>query len=277
MLGTLSKSRSEFDEREPAPRALRIAPMSSRRPKMMIGSLVLLVACMALFVSSYAKASHQTAVLAVAKTVAPGAIITTDDLTIVRIAATGPVAPIAAADANEVVGRRAAVGLVPGGLLTVSDLAKGPVVPTGDAVVGVEVKPSQLPAQGVSPGETVDVVLTGIPGAPAITATTPVSGQSANESQASGPVGTVLAPEVTVVAVGAGPSANSEATDVSVLVPVAVAPLIATASAAGQAALVAVSPAFVPATVPAGTQAGISAGVPSPAVTAAPTTSPPAP
>jgi hypothetical protein len=265
MIGTLSRPRAENGERGMPAAPLRISAVSSRRPRLMIGSLVLLVACMALFVSSYAKASHQVAVLAVAKIVAPGAVITPDDLTVVHISATGPIAPIAATDANQVVGRRAAVGLVPGGLLTPSDLSRATAVPAGDAVVGVQAKSSQLPAEGVSPGETVDVVLTGIPGAPAIAAATPVGGQSGGVSQASGPVGAVLAPQVTVVAVGPGPSASSDATVVSLVVPIAVAPLIATASAAGQVALVAVSPASAPASVPAGAEAGSQLGTPTPA------------
>jgi hypothetical protein len=217
--------------------------------------VVLLAACTALFASAYLRAGHQVPVLAVARSVPQGDVVRAGDLTVVRVSATGPLAPVAAVDAGHVVGRRAAVGLVPGALLTMAELTNGSEIPAGDAIVGVAVRAGQLPAEGVQAGETVDVVLTGQPGTPAVSAPSQatsapslpasVTGQSAG-SALSLLTGGVLASDVLVTgtrtgsAIGSGSAANSGETDVSLLVPASAAPLLASASAAGQVALIAV-------------------------------------
>ncbi|MHB8328478.1 MAG: SAF domain-containing protein [Acidimicrobiales bacterium] len=201
---------------------------------------------MALFVSAYLKAGHQVSVLAVARAVPEGAVLHTTDLAVARISASRGILPIPVADAAAVVGRRAAVSLVPGGLLTLGDLSDAPTLPEGEAIVGVAAKSSQLPASGVVPGETVDVVLTGLPGSPAVI----VGGSASSTPSSSGSVqsllptlaGTVLAPDVTVAGVGLQTSTNTDTTNVSLLVPLALAPVVASASAAGQVALVVVAP-----------------------------------
>lgn len=233
---------------------LRLAPGRRRRPGLFAGSALLLATCLAVFVTTYLKAGNQVAVLGVVRTVPQGGIVRSEDLAVVRIAASGPLAPIAASDAGRVVGRHAAVTLVPGALLTRADLSVAGAIPEGGALVGVAVKPSQLPAQGVAGGETVDVVLTGIPGAPAFTSSGTSGSSSSAGSSASAQLGTdallgtqslildttVLAPQVLVTAAIPGSSTNGDTTLVTLLVPRADAAVVASASAAGQAALVAV-------------------------------------
>ncbi|HLX87909.1 MAG TPA: SAF domain-containing protein, partial [Acidimicrobiales bacterium] len=241
------------------------------RTGVLAGSALLIAACSALFASAYLKASHQTAVLAVAHSVPQGSFVYAGDLTVVHISTSGRLFPIPSADASRVVGRRAAVALVPGSLLTMGDLSGTAPVPKGLAVVGVEVKSAQLPAEGVASGESVDVVLTGVAGAPAFAPDAPAlvplggpvpsnstaanvpeatgtsngadqsAGTDSSGAQAPSLAATVLAPGALVTHSAEPTATSSGTTDVSLLVPIAVAPVVASASAAGQVALIAVT------------------------------------
>ncbi len=214
---------------------LRLSPpRHRRRGGLLTVSLVLLTTCTALFVSAYLRASHQIAVLAVAKPVAQGAQLVPGDLSIIRISSSGGLDPVAASAASRVVGDRAAVGLEPGSLLTMSDVSDTPEIGPEQAVVGVALKPGQLPADGLTPGDSVDVIFTGVPG---------VDGSSSDVDSAT-PVlsATVLASQVLVTAVEPPTvSSESDTVGVSILVPRDVAGAIASAATAGEVALVAVS------------------------------------
>lgn len=233
---------------EPQQTALRLAPSPRRRSRLLIGSIAVLLACTALFVSAYERAGRQMEVLAVVKAVAQGGTIEASDIAVARMSASGAIVPIPASEMAAVVGRRAAVALVRGGILTTSDLARSSTIPAGDAVVGIAAKSSQLPSEGIAPGETVDVVLTGVPGSPALTpgsSAVPSNG-SPGLGAGSQPLplaGTVLVPNALVTGVASMGAAGTDETNVSLLVPLNVAPVIATASAAGQVALIVVSSA----------------------------------
>ena len=230
---------------------VRLDPTNhGRKPARAVAYLALVVACVAVFTGLYARAGHQTAVLALARPVPAGAAVTTQDLTIVRLSGTSGIPSVPATEISAVVGRHASEELQPGSLLEVDDLVASYSPPRGRSLVGVAVNASQLPASGVSPGETVDVVLTGTPGQQDVVssssnvAPTSSAGGSTDSSGAQPPsTGIVLVPDATVVAVAAGPaSSSSNTTVVSLLAPLAVAPILAGASAAGQAALVVVAP-----------------------------------
>jgi hypothetical protein len=229
---------------------LRLDPVRHRRrPALAVGSLALVVACVAVFVSVYLKAGNEASVLAVDRVVPQGQVVQADDLTVVRITTNSSIATVPAADASAVVGRRAADRLEPDSLLSSTDLVTAYAPPAGMSIVGVAVKEGQLPATGVAPGETVDVVLTGLPGAPATTtsgATATGQGAGVPASTTSGePVsaGTVIVPDATVLeTASSSASSGSDALDVSLLTASSLAPLVATASAAGQVALIVVAP-----------------------------------
>ena len=233
-------------EHEPQQTSLRLAPSRRRRPRLLIGSVAILLACTALFVSAYERAGRQMGVLAVVKAVPQGGTIEASDIAVARMSASGAIVPIPASELDAVVGRRASVALVRGGILTASDIARSSTIPAGDAVVGIAAKSSQLPSEGIAPGETVDVVLTGVPGSPVLTpgsSAAPSNGTSGAVvgSQPLQLAGAVLAPNALVTGVGSTSAAGTDQTDISLLVPLSVAPLIATASAAGQVALIVVT------------------------------------
>lgn len=109
-------------------------------------------------VALYGNAGDRAPVLAVARTVDAGEIIETADLTVVRVAADRGVEVIRASERNQIVGRPAAVGLVPGSLLTRGALATGPLVPDGWSVIGAVLKPGQFPL-GLRPGDEVTMLV----------------------------------------------------------------------------------------------------------------------
>ncbi len=235
MVATLSRTRP-FETANG--KDLRLEPSKRRRrPLLAIASLALVAVCVAAFTSAYIHAGRQTSVLAVAEPVSQGQTISPSDLKIVKISMSSGISVIPVNAAANVVGRQAATSLVPDSLLAPGDLVGTGAPPPGKAIVGVALKPGQLPAAGVSPGQEVDVVMTGPPEAQdtATNASTSV-GQSAT-GPVNGP-GTILAPNVLVTAVAEpSGSAGNNTIVISLMVPRSFAPIIASASAAGQAAI----------------------------------------
>ena len=213
---------------------------NKRRPLLAVGSLAVIAASAAAFTSFYARAGHEVRVLVVAHPVAQGDVIVAGDLAVARVALSRSLAPIRADDVSSVVGRTATVDLLPGTLLTRAELAHGWSPPPGTALVGVTAKAGQLPAGGLSRGETVDVVLTSPTGTPDVAATAPLSG-SAGSPEPAAP-GSLIAVGATVSEVVPGNEASGTDAVVTLLLPVDDVGAVANASAAGQAALVIVGP-----------------------------------
>jgi hypothetical protein len=104
--------------------------------------------------------ARRDAVLVVAKAVAVGSRITDGDVTTARITTDAALEPISGADRDRVVGRVALVDLRPGTLFTRTDLGTGDGFTSGQVLVPLPLKQSQLPARGLSPGERVRIVAT---------------------------------------------------------------------------------------------------------------------
>jgi Flp pilus assembly protein CpaB len=172
----------------------------------------------------YSRAGSKTPVVVAAHGVAAGQTISRADLSTVAIA--GPVRAIAAADLGSVVGKTAAVGLVAGQLLNRAMLSDGPAVGPGQAMVGLSLKPGQLPGDGLSAGDPVEVVQ--LPGRD-----TAAGGGS--------PAATVLVDVARVFALRPDESAGGQMI-VTLLVDRKVAPAIAAAGSAGQVGLIKVAP-----------------------------------
>jgi hypothetical protein len=141
----------------------------------------------------------------------------------VRVSIGDGVRAVPAWQRRQVVGRPAAVPLVPGSLLTMGQVGPPSALAPGEAVVGLALKAGQFPP-GLAPGARVRVVDTG---APASAVTTPA-----------GDSGIAVARSATVLAVAAPGSDGSSATVVSVKLASAEADRVAVAAAAGRAALV---------------------------------------
>ena len=129
---------------------------------------------------------------------------------------------IPATQRSGVLGRPAAVRLVPGSLLSPDEIGDGAALPQGMALVGAILKPGQFPL-GLAPGDTVALV-----SAPASGAGVVVTADSVAEP-----------PTATVVAVDRATDATGN-TAVSLPLPTNAASLIAGAGAAGRLNLVVV-------------------------------------
>jgi len=193
----------------------------------------------AIFTSLYLHAGNRVAVLAVAHNVPQGHKITSGDLGVVRISISPGLLPVPAGEISRVVDRMAAVSLVRGTLITLTELTTHPVLSSGDATVGVATKAGQLPAAGVEEGDTVDVILTGSPAT--LAGGSSVGSTLSSPSSGQVEVGGVLASNATVTGV-ATPASSPDTIVVSVLIASSLAPIVASASAAGQVALVLVGP-----------------------------------
>lgn len=234
---TRSRSRSQVPKADPLGDLAPGGPARRRNWPRAGAAAALAVLSGGLFVLLYASAGHRQPFLAVAREVPAGGIVMAGDLATARVGSDAALVPIPAQEAAAVVGRRAAVTLVPGTLLTAGDLAAGPVVGTSSASVGLDLKAGEVPA-GLSPGDPVLVVETN------------GTGSGAGQPATGGLAQTAPGPEVLVdratVLSAVGPSASSGSggdTEVTVEVPAALAAAVVTASSVGDVALAGLGPA----------------------------------
>jgi hypothetical protein len=217
---------------------------------MAAASALVVFASIAAFSGIYASAGHQSAVLIVTGTIEQGQRISGADLGQASVSISKGVDPILVSNAPELSGKRASVTIPAGSLLTLGDITGSPVVPAGDAVVGLALKAGQLPSTGLVAGEQVMVVQTASPGAPLTSAVDP-SGTSSGTSGTSGDGSTdsdggdvastgVLVSQATVFDVEAPQpnDANGGATLISVAVASTLGAVVATAAAADQISVV---------------------------------------
>jgi hypothetical protein len=261
MTATLERGASSTSTRGVAKPNFRLPVARSKKsPLMVVISALVVFASIAIFASIYAAAGHQTPVLIVTRTIEQGQPITGGDLGQASASISGGVIAIPVADAPELSGKRAAVTIPSGSLLTAGDVTGSPAIATGDAVVGLALKPGQLPSVGLTAGDRVMIIQTASPGTPlngiADSAAGPAAStaDSAADAQPStatpsdsdgatpGVGGTtgVLVSDAAVFDVEIPPAANSS--DDSILVSVEVATTLATdvstAAAADQVSLV---------------------------------------
>jgi hypothetical protein len=107
----------------------------------------------------FQRVNHQVQVLVVERDVGAGSVISSSDVGIASIAATG-ISDIPAQQRNQVIGLVAASALRPGMLLASSDLVTSLPPPPGQVLVGVSVRPSALLASGLVAGDDVTLVAT---------------------------------------------------------------------------------------------------------------------
>lgn len=211
----------------PAPAARSEVPITTAAPvkrerRWSVAALCTVLAVVAGLgaAAAVSSASDRTKVLAVARDVPAGQALTGSDLTVAEVSADAALTPVPASDKASLVGRRPAVDLRKGGLLTASQLAAGTGLGDDRQQVGVQVKRGQAPAGTLAPGDKVLAV------------TTPAQGEQTG-GKAEAPPTTLSA---TVVSLS-----RPDATG-TVVVNLAVAatdgPLLATRAAQGRIALV---------------------------------------
>lgn len=209
------------------PPALR---RKASRPLLGVG-VVVVVLCALGFASVYSGAAKRTLVLAVAQDVAPGEAISDADLRDVEFSAGPGLNAIPASERQTVVGQRAAVALAPGSLLARSQLAAGPRLAAGEALVPVALPAGRYPPE-LGPGDTVAVVATA-PGGSALFDGAQQPGV-AQDASSSGPSPVLVRAKVLSVRAETAPTRGSL---VSLVVDDKSAPTVLAASAAGRVGL----------------------------------------
>jgi hypothetical protein len=197
-------------------------PRRERKPAMAALAVLLIVGGALISAYLVMVSGQRVPVISVAQPVAAGQQIPASALREVQVSATGGLDYIPWSDRGKVTETFATVTLVKGALLTNGMISTGASVAKGNVVVGLALKPGQLPAGGLQPGDRV-----------ALYAVASQGGSSGVQN------GSVLAPAATVYDV-VQPGQNSMQSDqiaVSVTVPIGDAPQVTQASSAGAVAV----------------------------------------
>lgn len=200
-------------------------PRRHRQLPLVIVGVLLVLGCALAFVDASLHLGSREEVLVVAQPVAAGQVLTVSDLRVARVSTGSSLDVVLSGREGTVVGRRAAVPLLAGSLLTSSEVGAVPPVGSGSDVVAVGLKTGAYPPE-LAPGDRVQVVpvASGASGVPGGTSTGSVTRGS--------PVG------ATVLSIDAAPPGSATPTVLSLQVPASDADEVASLAAAGQASLV---------------------------------------
>ena len=158
-------------------RAGTLRPLPRRRRPGMIALAVALIGVGILGGATlFAGVNHQVPVLLVTTAVPAGTEVTAADLTTTSVVLGAGVKAIPARQEHQVVGLVAATALQPGTLLAGSELTTTLPPSRSQELVPVALKPSQLPASGLAPGDQVLVI--SAPGAQGANNVAPTPGPS---------------------------------------------------------------------------------------------------
>lgn len=147
---------------EPAPAAPPPAPPPKlrRRPGLVAAGVV--ATCLGAVLAAWAWTSTTSTqeVLAARETIPRGAVITSEDITRVRINADPALTPLPGSAYDDIVGQRAALDIAAGSLLTAEAISAELMPPEGMSVVGVALSPAQAPGLPLQTGDRVRLVVT---------------------------------------------------------------------------------------------------------------------
>ena len=194
-----------------------------RQVPWIVAGVVLVVGCALAFAVASVRMSTGSEVLAVAQPVPAGQALTAADLRMVKVSVSPGLSPVLADVEGSVLGRPAAVALVPGTLLTSADVGSPPAGAAGFASVALALKAGAFPPS-LGPGDTVAVV--------------PVAVSASGSGGGSPLTGNLSTVRAVVLEVGQAPSGSSADSVVTLQVDPADAAEVAQLAAAGQAALV---------------------------------------
>jgi len=166
----------------PAPLAAPLGRLPRRRRWGFVALGIILVAvCAVVAYLLVTTAGVTRPYLAVTRNLPQGAAITSADLTVVDVNPAAGLHLVAADERDKVIGKHVAADLFAGTLLNPAQLTDLAVPGPGQQLVGVELKPAQVPARTLKPGDAVILVvvpptgLSGVPESPANAAARPQS------------------------------------------------------------------------------------------------------
>ncbi|MBV8933512.1 MAG: SAF domain-containing protein [Kutzneria sp.] len=156
---TLASGSWVADGKKPASR-LRGTKRRRSIPHLLLGALLVL-ACAAAFLVVSLNSGNREPVLALARPVAVGQVLTAQDLKQVNVAVDPGVSVVDSSQAASVVGKTMSESLPAGALLTLDAVSGAGVPASGQAIAALSLKAGQFPVE-VSPGSHVSVVF--VPG-----------------------------------------------------------------------------------------------------------------
>lgn len=177
-------------------RAPAVGVVRRRQAPWMVTGVLLIVGCALAFAVASIRLGSGEDALVVARPVAAGQPITSADLQSVRVSGGRALQPILASAEGSVVGRPAAVALVPGALLVPAEIGSPSQVIAGYDVVAAALKAGQFPP-ALAAGDRVQVV--------PVPSSTTTSGGTPTAALAS----PVLATVISIVIPPAGSSADA--------------------------------------------------------------------
>lgn len=135
-------------------------PKLRRRPALVAGGVAAICLGALLAVWTWSSTTHTEEVLAARVTIHRGEVIAAGDIERVRINGDPSLAPLTASAYDSVVGKRAALDVAAGGLLTSAVTTSQPLPPPGESVVGISLTAAQVPAVPLRGGDRVRIVVT---------------------------------------------------------------------------------------------------------------------
>lgn len=203
----------------PAAPGERLAPPPKlrRRPALMAAAVAAISMGALLSVWAFNSTSNAEDILAMRQTVERGQVIDREDLMSVKVGVDPALQPLAADQLDMIVGKRAALDMPAGGVVTAEQVIDQVIPTLGESIVGISLSPGLLPAEELRVGDPVRVV------------TTP--GQQ-------GEITTGDPDTVAAVVVGLTTDPITGNTIVNVQVPFGDAPTVAARAATGKVALV---------------------------------------
>ena len=151
---------------KPQDQTAAVTPVRTRRSVFWLaGAVALILAGAVAGAFVYTSASNTVPVFAVSHEIARGDTINKSDLTTIDLAAGQQTQGIPIKDSSDVIGKIASVDLPTGAMVTRDALTNSLTVPSGKALVGLTLKPSQMPAQRLVAGDEVVIVPVAVEGA----------------------------------------------------------------------------------------------------------------
>ena len=145
--------------RDPAP-SFTPPTKLRRHPSVLIGGAFAIVLGALIAAWAWSATTHTQQVLAARATVHRGEVIKAEDLVSVRVSGDRSVAHVPGSALDSVIGKRAALDIASGSLLTTAETTDQALPPAGKSIVGISLTPAQLPATPIVGGATVRIVAT---------------------------------------------------------------------------------------------------------------------
>lgn len=135
-------------------------PKLRRRPAMVAAAAAAICLGALLGAWAWTSTTDTQEVLTARETIPRGTVITADDLERVRVSADPALAPVPASSYDDIVGRRAALDIAAGSIITGESTSEELLPPEGMSVVGVALTPAQAPGVALQSGDLVRLVVT---------------------------------------------------------------------------------------------------------------------